>query len=253
MKFIFWEKFKDEIGAFTTTREDGYSLGGFTSLNLAFHVGDDESIVAKNRNKLFSQLNLPVVITKQSHSTTAINVTKADVNKGLDSFESGLDGDALFTSEKNIALGIHHADCVPVFIYIPSKKIVAIIHAGEQGSLNGITKETLSQIINKYDVKTNDIYAYLGPSLKFSHRIISKRKAEKIVATYPEYGKGVKATLPNYFLDLPLVNYIQLREVGVPSVNIDLYSGCTLEDEQDFFSFARDKKTGRNMSFIYLK
>ena len=47
------------INAVTTTRLGGVSKGGFNSLNLGEHVGDDLSRVKVNRSRLRRSLNLP--------------------------------------------------------------------------------------------------------------------------------------------------------------------------------------------------
>jgi YfiH family protein len=255
-KKIFWPRFEKEIVAFTSTRQGGYSKAPFASLNLAYHVGDDPKAVKKNRSKLFEEMGLNennTVIVHQFHSDIAHFATKADVGKGYESFESGVRADALVSTESNLYLGIYHADCVPVFIYIPSKKIVAIIHAGEEGTLNEITRKTVATIKDMYQVSGEEIYAYLGPSLTFGHRLITKEKALKILKDRPDFNYGVKGGGDEYFLDLPFMNFMQLRDLGVPATQIDIFEECTYENADDFFSFARENSTGRLMSFIAIK
>jgi YfiH family protein len=255
-KKIFWPRFKDEIVAFTTTRQGGFSKDSYASLNLAYHVGDDPKMVKKNRAKLFQEMNLTeknTVIVHQFHSDIAHYATKDDAGRGYDMFESGVHADALYTHESNLALGIYHADCVPVFIYIPSKKVVAVIHAGKEGTLSEITFKTVMEMMKKYNVTGEEIYAFLGPSLTFGHRIITEEEAHHILETYPSLYYGVKGGDDTYFLDLPFINFMQLRNLGVPSTQIDVFDDCTYENADDFFSYARDKATGRMMSFIIRK
>lgn len=256
MKFVFWPRFEKEIVAFTTTREDGFSTGSYSGLNLAYHVGDDHDRVQRNRSLLFNHFKMTkanTVIVHQFHSDIALEAKKEDAGRGYESFDSGLEADALFTEEKGLSLGIYHADCVPVFIYVPSVKVVAIIHAGEAGSLANITGKTVAKLIKKYKVTGDQVYAFLGPTLKFGHRIISKSYAEDILEKHPDYNYAIKGNGPEYFLDLLFLNFMSLRNLGVPSLNIDIYDDCTYENDHDFFSYAREKKTGRMMSFISIK
>lgn len=256
MKYVFWPRFNDEIIAFTTMRTGGFSTPPYDTLNLAFHVGDDPANVAKNRHKLFSEFGFNdknTVIVHQFHSDIALEATNHDAGKGFNSFESGVRADALFTSEKMLTLGIYHADCVPVFIYLPTVKVVALIHAGEAGSLAQITKKTVDTLMKKYAVKGCDVFAFLGPTLKFGHRKISQNHAMKILKEHPELNYAVKGAEPEYFLDLVFLNFMDLRHLGVPSKNIDIHSDCTYENEQAFFSYEREKTTGRMMSFIQLR
>lgn len=253
MKKIFWPRFKDEIIAFTSTRGEGVSKAPFASLNLAYHVGDDFANVANNRKNLFSECGFTkenTVIVHQFHSDISLEVTAKVAGRGYDSFESGLEADALFTREKGLALGIYHADCVPVFLYVPRLELVGVVHAGQPGSLSNITGKMVAKILSQYDVTGADIYAFIGPSLKFGHRRITKVAALDILKQHPDYNFAVKGVDPEYFLDLPFLNFMQLVDLGIPSQNIDLYDDCTYENADDFFSYARDKTTGRMMSFI---
>lgn len=255
MKKILWPRFKDEIIAFTSTRGEGVSKAPFDSLNLAYHVGDNPVDVLANRKMLFSEVGLTksnTVIVHQFHSDISLEATSKDAGCGYDSFESGLRADGLFTREKGLALGVFHADCVPVFIYIPKLKLVGIVHAGETGALANITGKLVAKIKSTYGVNGEDIFAFLGPSLKFGHRRISKQHALEILKNHPDYNFAVKGVDPEYFLDLPFLNFMQLVEHGVPSKNIDIYEDCTYENADDFFSYAREKTTGRMMSFIKL-
>lgn len=256
LKKVLWPRFSNEIIAFTSTRQGGFSNPPFAALNLAFHVGDDVKIVRKNRAKLFGEFNFNhdnTVIVKQFHSDIVDYVTDKQAGLGYDSFDSGVAADALYTDTKGLALGIYHADCVPVFIYVPSIKVVAIIHAGEEGTLQEITHKTVEKIIEKYGVEGQDVFAYLGPSLKFGHRRISKDHASELLKLYPNIAYGIKGVEPEFLLDLPFINFMQLRNLGIPSINIDMFEDCTYENADDFFSYARETSTGRMMSFIALK
>ncbi|MFA5485491.1 MAG: polyphenol oxidase family protein [Bacilli bacterium] len=251
-----WEQFKN-ILAVTTSREGGFSTGDFASLNLAFHVGDDKKIVKKNRDHFFQRedinlLETNTVFVAQNHSKITLKVTKDDVGRGYHAFEDGLNADALYTKEKGIALAIYHANCVPLFVYVPNHDIVGIIHAGELGSVANISGLFVKKLIKDEGVKPEEIYVNIGPSLSFSHRVITKKRAEELAALGNPIQKAVKATLPQYFLDLPLLNILQLREVGVPFENITFSNICTYENKDRFYHYEKGKHTGRNISFIRL-
>lgn len=249
-----WEQFKG-IQAITSSRNGGFSIGDYASLNLALHVGDDKDTVIKNRNHFFHQENIALfenntVFVAQNHSNITLKVTKKDAGRGYFAFEDGIKADALYTKEKGLALAIYHANCVPLFVYVPRHEIVGIIHAGEIGSVNNITGLFVGKLMKDEGVKASEIYVNIGPSLSFSHRIISKKRAEELAALGGPIQKAVKATLPQYFLDLPLLNILQLRAVGVPFENITFSNICTFENSDRFYYFEKGKNTGRNISFI---
>lgn len=251
-----WQLFK-ALTAVTTTREGGFSKAPYASANLAFHVGDDLDNVKRNRAHLFgsSPLNLNEnnsVFVAQFHSDITKKVSFKEAGKGFFTFEDGIIADALYTTEKGLTLGIYHADCVPVFVYVPNHHLIGVIHAGEKGSLGNITGKFITEIIKNEGVKSGEIFAHLGPSLSFAHRLISKEKAERLAALGGNIQKSVKGTHPQYFLDLPLLNILQLRSAGVPFEQISFSEECTYENNDRYFSFAKENVTGRNMSFIRL-
>ena len=149
-----WNQFKN-ITAITTTRDGGFSTGNFSSANLAYHVGDNKETVKKNRDVIFSKVGINEqnsVFVAQFHSDITYKVTSKDKGRGFNAFEDGIIADALYTSEKGINLAVYHANCVPVFIYVPTHNIVGVIHAGEEGSLKDITGKFIKQLIeNNYE------------------------------------------------------------------------------------------------------
>ena len=256
MLFHYWNRFPTTILACTSTREGGVSGGSYRSLNLALHVGDQIEAVQENRERWLKELNLQptqVVFTYQSHSITLWEATLADGGKGYSAFEDGLPADALYTKEKNLALAIYHADCVPVFFAIPKKHIVGIIHAGFPGTLKNINKVVFTQLMELEKIQPADIYCHLGPALTFSHKIITPTEREEIAAMGESFHFALKAVDDEYYFDTPLMNFIQLRDLGIPVEQIDYAGECVYEHSDKYFSVARDDKTGRMISLIYQK
>lgn len=254
MGYINWDLFPHII-AFTSDRNGGVSPFPFSSFNQAYQVGDDKENVKRNREILCQDHHFPLdhlITAYQQHTDILMKVDHQDLGKGMDTFESGVGPcDALYTFESHLALGIFHADCVPVFFCSPKHHLIGIIHAGDIGTFKKITFKSLSTIIEKEHIDPKDIYVHIGPSLTFSHRIV-KENADELIHHYgEEFAKGFKATNGVNFIDLPLLNVIQARKAGIPSLNISVYDGCTFENESLFFSYARDKKTGRHLSVIY--
>jgi len=255
MGYIKWNQF-NEIEAFTTTRQNGHSKQPFDSFNQAFYVGDNFEDVKHNREQIYKDFRIRprhLITTHQSHSTVVVKVTSKDIGAGETSFDSGITGDALYTYEKNLAIGIFHADCVPVFLYAKKAGLIAIIHAGQAGTLKGITEKSIRHLIDKEGVSADDIHAYLGPSLTFSHNTINAEMKASVIALGEDYIRSLKETNGETFLDIPLINFIQLRRAGVPSLNITMSEYCTYENKELFFSAKRNPLTGRQLSIIKFK
>lgn len=120
-KYIF-----DGINALgiTTTTEAG---------NMAYQVGNDFDNVKNNREELYKELGIDryqVVYVHQSHSDIIQEATRQDGFRGGEDFASGVPADALYTKEKDLALAIFHADCVPIIFYDSTVPLIGVIHSG---------------------------------------------------------------------------------------------------------------------------
>lgn len=237
--------FDDEIEVLTSTRQDGFSSGPYESFNLSYNVGDDPNLVLQNREKLCKDLNIDpasLIIPEQKNTDIVLKINDIQDNRICD---------ALYTSNKNLVLSIIHSDCAPIFLYAKDKQIIAAIHSAINGSFLQIVKKTVKTLISKEGVDPKSIYVIYGPGVLFSHIIVDEKirdKAEKL-----GYLNCIKQTFDNLYLDVNLLNYMQLREMGVPSKNIILNKYDTYENANLFFSSMRNNTTGRMISLIKFK
>lgn len=256
MGYIYWQNTKDVL-AFTTDRNDGFSSSPFASFNQAYQVGDNQENVLKNRKKLCADHGIDfehLITCYQQHTDQIRKVDSSMLKAGAFSFESGVGPcDALYTTEKGIALGVFHADCVPVFVYAPKHHLVGIIHAGAQGTFEKIVLKSIKTILENEQISPNDLYVHLGPSISFSHFIVPTDSETLLREIGESFSYGVKETNGTTFVDLPLLNVIQAREAKIPARNISVYEGCTYEEDNLFYSYRREKNTGRHLSVICLR
>jgi YfiH family protein len=228
--------------AFTTTKEFG---------NLAYQVGDNYLEVKENRKKLSNLLDLPlenIIFTHQSHSDILKEVTTLDLGKGKDSFISGVDADALYTKDRNLAIGIFHADCVPIFLYHPNG-LVMIIHAGFIGTNKHITYKVVNEIIQKENLNPNEFSAYIGPSRKLKSYKLNKEELDLVNLNKLNDFTLIKDN-ETYF-DMALVNIIDLIKAGLKMENITNSHIDTVSDES-YFSAYKKTPIGRMVSIIKL-
>ena len=154
MKLI---KNKNLLGYFGTAQNDLKHHGEYVDQNFE-----------KLKTKLNSSTGSPIktlLFLEQTHSTKIFVV---DQNTKL---QSPLDlrnhqGDAIITNQKNIAIGVATADCLPLFLYDPVNQIIAVVHAGWRGLIAGIISKTIKQMTIEFKTKPSDIKVYLGPCAK---------------------------------------------------------------------------------------
>ena len=234
------------------SRKNGVSKGVYKSLNCGLTSDDHRENVLKNieivNNKMGCKEN-SIVTLKQMHSAKVIYF------KNKDSVKNNLAGDAIVTKIKNLAIGILTADCVPILLYDPNKKIMGCIHSGWKGALNGILKNTIKKFAD-LNSNASDLVVALGPCIK----------KEDYEVDYEFYQKFIKKNNSNEFFFEKKSNnkYIfDLREfinnelLSLKVKKIDNIEKNTFSDEETFFSYRRsrlkkEKDYGRCISVILM-
>ena len=227
--------------------------------NMGLHACKSTDAVLMNRHQFSKDLNIPLencVFAQQTHSDHIYEVTKKDKGKGAIHYETAIpDTDALYTKEKGICIGVNTADCVPVLIVDPVKEIICAIHAGWQGTVKEITKKTIQHLKEKEGVNPEHLKVYIGPSISQSvfevgPEVIEKVKNMSIDTTGTYYFNESKT---KGFVDNKELNRLQCLSEGVLPTRITIDKNCTFQNNENFFSYRKEKDTGRHLSFIMMK
>jgi YfiH family protein len=228
------------------TRKGGNSTGPFESLNISFGVGDDKENVHKNRDLILDIFNgKDIVSARQVHETDVIICKEkedSDTNKYTEDFPVG---DALISNKNQMLLMIQVADCQPIMLYDPIQRVAANIHSGWRGSVKNIIGHTINAMEDKFNCKSDDLIAGIGPSLGPCCAEFVNYKEE-----IPEFYWKYKVQ-ENHF-DLWAVSKDQLCNSGVLAQNICLSNICTKCHTEQFFSYRGEGITGRFAAVIGL-
>lgn len=237
-----WQAPKN-IKAFTTVRSGGVSLPPFDSFNLGDHVCDDPKAVQQNRSLLVDKFDLPhqPLFLTQTHSTKVIE---------LPFTESNVEADAVYTQQANQVCLVMTADCLPVLFFNKEGTEVAAAHAGWRGLCDGILEETVA----KFKCPTSDIIAWLGPAIGPT----AFQVGEEIIEQFCAFDSNAKlAFIPDLTTSGKFLgNLYQLATQRLNKLGITEISGgghCTYTEQDKFFSYRRDKKTGRMASLIWIE
>lgn len=145
---------------------------------------------------------------------------------------NGIDG--LVTSCADIFLSVGAADCPPIFIFDPVKKIAGLLHAGWRGISRGIIRNAI-QTVRLFNSDFRDIRAGVGPCICQGHYEFG----EDALKLFGDVSEAVAEVDGRHHLNLRKVAVHKLLEAGVRPENISVSDTCTFCDES-MFSYRRE-------------
>ncbi|WP_040724776.1 peptidoglycan editing factor PgeF [Thiomicrorhabdus sp. Kp2] len=234
------------IKAFCTTRKGGESKRPFDSFNLATHVEDDLNTVLQNRQLLQEVAHLPStpIWLNQQHTDRAISLV-ADSE-----FTQPPIADASWAQTPDVVCVVMTADCLPILITDMDGTCVAAIHAGWKGLADRIVSKTIKDL----PVEPEKLMAWVGPAISQQHFEVGQDVFDAFIAKdmkHKAYFEIKEQAENKYLADLPGLVTSELNALGVNDV---YQSGlCSYDDEEHFYSYRRDGKTGRMASLIWIE
>lgn len=137
-----------------------------------------------------------------------------------------LNVDGLMTNTPGLLLGIHVADCGPVYLIDPVHRAIALLHSGKKGSEKGITGHAVRLMQEHYGTRPADLTVQLGPCIR----------------------------VPQYDVDFPAMIHASCLQAGVPAGQIHDCRTCTALHPAHYYSYRRELgKTGRLLALLGLR
>jgi polyphenol oxidase len=229
-----------KVRAVSTSREGGISRPPFDTFNLGSRCGDDSQAVAENRARLKTWLALPnePVWLRQVHGARVIDAAQAD---------GGIKADAAVAFSPDVVCAVLTADCLPVLFCDRNGTRVAAAHAGWRGLLAG----ALEAAINALGVPGEKVLAWLGPAIGLTAFEVGAEVRSAFTENDPVYARAfMPSPAGRWLADIYQLARLRLAAKGVTAV----YGGglCTYSDPARFFSYRRDRHTGRMASLIWV-
>lgn len=244
-----------KVKSLLTNRVGGFSKNGFSSFNLATHVGDDIESVQKNRELLANYLPSQPIWLNQVHGIEVFNAVE------LLNSDVVPTADAIVTNKSKQVLAIMTADCVPILFTSKNGSVVGAAHAGWRGLCGGVIENTVEKInvlldSMKLSNEKEGIAVWLGPSIGPKRFEVGREVFDSFIRADAHKGDvsscftslGVSG---KYLADLHALAKIRLSYLGINKVYED--SRCCFEDERHYFSYRRESVTGRFASLIWIE
>jgi copper oxidase (laccase) domain-containing protein len=160
----------------------------------------------------------PLVTVEQIHSDKI-----AVVDQPIQSDRTIPGCDAIITNQRQIALGIHVADCCAVYIVDPKTPAIGLAHSGKKGTEKSIAAKTIALMRDKFGSTAEDVIVQLSPCIR----------------------------PPHYEIDFAADIVCQCRMAGVKEIHDA--GKCTACDLDRYYSYRAEKgKTGRMLALLGL-
>lgn len=230
------------VRALITTRAGGVSPAPFDRFNLGRHPPEEVVHAEENRRRLAAYTCVPCAWLAQVHGTRVVRAEDALLRV------PAMEADASIATTPRVAATVMVADCLPVLFCDASGTTVAAAHAGWRGLSAGVLENT----VRAMNVPAETIMAYLGPAIgptrfqvgdevrdAFMHHALAD-----VSAFTPD-----PAAADKWLCDLYALARARLARAGVMRV----YGGgfCTVSEPERFFSYRRDRVTGRMAALVW--
>ncbi len=225
------------VRALITTRAGGISSGPWASLNLGTRTEDDPVAVAENRNRLQKHLPQEPKWLSQINGATVVDA---------DTLKDAPEADASVAHRLGTVCAILIADCLPVLLTDRAGTCVAAAHAGWRGLAGGV----LANTVERMSARPQELVAYIGPGIGPDAFEVGDDVLQAFCDRAPENRTAFSRLRQGKWLcDLPALARNALSRAGLTQI----YGGadCTVSDPQRFFSYRRDKVTGRMAALIW--
>lgn len=240
------------VAAAMSLRGGGVSAAPFDSLNLSHGVGDDADAVRENRRRWQQAVGVPLVWLRQVHGAHVLRLTVEHVHLQSQALPAA---DAAWTTERGLACSVGAADCMPVLFALRDGSAVAAAHAGWRGLAAGVVESALNALCRGTGAAPADVQVWLGPR-------IGPRQFEVGADVLAAFGQAPDSPdtdrfvfrrrtdgSPAWLANLSRLAQDRLVQAGVTHISDEAV--CTVEDPSRFFSFRRDRVTGRMAAAIW--
>ena len=234
------------------SRKNGFSKELYASLNCGLGSDDKKENVLKNLNLVSQKIGCKdelLITLNQTHSDKVVYF------ENIRSIKNKLLGDAIVTKVKNVGFGILTADCAPILLYDPQKKIIGCIHSGWKGALNGVIKNTIKKF-KELDSNTDNLLVTVGPCIGKENYEVKIDFYEKFVNQNPKYEEFFNKIMNDKYI-FDLRGFINKKISDLNVKNIENIEMDTFAARETFYSYRRsclnnEKDYGRCISVILM-
>lgn len=243
-----------------STRFGGVSRGIYSSMNLSFTRGDEESCVKENYRRISDAMGFDmnsIVTSDQTHTNNVRKVTEKDRGKGIVIPRDYTDTDGMITNVPGLVLATFYADCVPLYFADPANHAIGLSHSGWRGTVQKIGAVTIEKMSEEYGSNPKDLKVAIGPSICQECYEVSEDVIEEFEKVFDKKYRNklfYRKENGKYQLNLWMANKIIFLEAGISEENISMPNLCTCCNPEFLFSHrASHGKRGNFGAFLGIR
>jgi len=250
VRYFSFESLDSSVTQALFTRQGGVSPAPWASLNVGGTVGDQPERVRENRLRAFAALGRDPVTLFDVWQVHGVNVVIADAPHPPQVPHQ--QADAILTDKPGLTLFMRFADCVPILLYDPVRKVVGMAHAGWMGTVRGTLRATIETMRARFGTRPADLQAAIGSSIGPDHYAVGPDVVAQVRQVFGEDASGLLSMLDGgVHFDLWAANRLLLEQAGVRQ--IEVAGLCTACHVDDWYSHRAEKgRTGRFGAMIGL-
>jgi YfiH family protein len=263
------------VRAFITTRNGGVSEAPFGGgeagaggMNLGLHTGDSQEAVRENRRRVLDLAGVPSAAwMEQIHGVEIADAAGVIERAARAQCASPADAapvraDASVTDRPGAVCVVMVADCLPVLFCDAAGRAVGAAHAGWRGLAGGIVEKTAARVAALAGSSAASLHAHLGPAIGPRAFEVGEDVYGAFVADADAEGGPARAAtaaafapapaLHKYLADIYALARLRLARAGLDPARVSGGTHCTVTEAARFYSYRRDRVTGRMAAMIWL-
>ncbi|MDC1205504.1 polyphenol oxidase family protein [Candidatus Pacebacteria bacterium] len=188
---------------------------------MSFRFGEVDEVL-KNRRVFLEKNGINFkshICMACNHGENIIAVNRGNVEVGATSQEEMIEAEVLITQEKNLALMLLTADCIPAIFYDPVHEVIALAHLNRKTITYDLAQKTVSFLSEHFESKLSDLHIHFGPHIRKDSYVFDTPLAEE---TPPQLTNFIEEVGGQLRIDLTAAFIHQLNEVGIESAQVSI-------------------------------
>jgi len=179
--------------------------------------------IVKDVERLLKEMNIEPkeIYTGQQMHTDNVEVVDGTNGEAFVYGRTFKETDGLITDKQNIALLIKYADCTPIVLFDPKKRVQAVVHSGWRGTVKQISLKAIEKLEKEFKSEREDLLVYVGPSIDQDNYEVGTEVYEAFSGVknrddfFKPHGEKYKMSMTDANVDI-------LLEAGIKAENMEV-------------------------------